>query len=946
MADTRGVFTLDRAFTRSKKGTWVTPEQSFFGGSTEPLNIGYQSGGSTPQRSTCDKLNLTSETTAANPSGNLINAMHQVFGVSNVNYGVLSGGNPSSTSYRISYATDALQGLPSANLSVALYGVGGTGNNQNGYGAGGANPTVSTTHRINYATDSTSVLPSAKLSLARHYIQAFGNSSLGYFVGGQPAYSTTDKLTYSTETTANVPGGNAPTNRYEGAGHGDEDNGFVSGGAPGSPYLSSTIKYTISTDTFANLPGGNMSVPRFSMTGAVQNRTDGYIAGGTNPSSRVSIVDRFSYSSETASRVPAMDLSLARDAGGNISARQNRNPLKGYTGNTQNLKGLPSPGFGYWAGAPGTSNVHKHYFATDSVGESSTNLNNTTYAGAGMSNANNFYLAGGNTPSKSIIERITYATDTCVQLSATIAQNAGVLFAYGNKDKGYVGGGANGGTLYSSVGRFDYSSETYTRVPGGDLVLNPLSVSAGAGTPSFGVFGGGTISGGTRISYFQKLQYSTETNTRIPSANLPTGTGNLTGTGTGYAGYRGGGETPGTISNISRHVYATDLVSYLTNSLPAGATTNFESIGSGKAAYWGIISNNMSKMNYNTETGYTVPVPSTSVAYSGAASAEEFDMPQPRPETPTLSSSIPGSVPNTGYLGGRLSPQSSEVQKIDFTTETTSTPTNRSQNAAYGGGNSSATDAYFGGGAASGPIVYSTMDKLTYSTDSLSAVPGAKLTIARYLFSGSVAGDSTKALWAGGYTTPATPRSTTDKLIFSSDTTSAVPGAALTASKYGITANASPAAGYVAGGSIGGGTRRTDIDKISMSTETTNRLPSANLPSTRTYAAGISYPRAGYFAGGMTPSAISEVMKLNFASDTLERMQNFPSDIMGTTATGNQSAAYFAGGQNPSYVTSTQKLEYSTETFTRSAADIPIASGYSAGASARSQGGRYTSNNL
>ena len=72
---------------------------------------------------------------------------------------------------------------------------------------------------------------------------------------------------------------------------------------------------------------------------------------------------------------------------------------------------------------------------------------------------------------------------------------------------------------------------------------------------------------------------------------------------------------------------------------------------------------------------------------------------------------------------------------------------------------------YFGGGQT--PANLSTMDKLTYATDTTVYTPSANLSVAR---SGPAAtGNSEAGYFGGGYTT--VPKSTMDKLTYSTDTT-------------------------------------------------------------------------------------------------------------------------------------------------------------------------------
>ena len=94
MADTRGVFRLDRVRTRSVKGTWVTPDEAFFAGSTESPNVGYYGGGQNPSQSpaivsTVDKTNFATDSTAVAPASSLT-VNHQVLGsLSSISAGYL-----------------------------------------------------------------------------------------------------------------------------------------------------------------------------------------------------------------------------------------------------------------------------------------------------------------------------------------------------------------------------------------------------------------------------------------------------------------------------------------------------------------------------------------------------------------------------------------------------------------------------------------------------------------------------------------------------------------------------------------------------------------------------------------------------------------------------------------------------------------------------------------
>ena len=174
-----------------------------------------------------------------------------------------------------------------------------------------------------------------------------------------------------------------------------------------------------------------------------------------------------------------------------------------------------------------------------------------------------------------------------------------------------------------------------------------------------------------------------------------------------------------------------------------------------------------------------------------------------------------------GYFGGGSSPggPTSTMDKITYSTDTTAalpSGANLSESRRAMGASSARENAlpaaasifpapsspavrfndgagptsntgYFGGGY-DGPDIYSTMDKVTYSTDTTAAVPGAPLSVARYGVAAT--GNSTSGYFGGG---EPGPLSTMDKVTYSTDTTAEVPGAALSVARRSPGANLSAA---------------------------------------------------------------------------------------------------------------------------------------------------------
>ena len=82
----------------------------------------------------------------------------------------------------------------------------------------------------------------------------------------------------------------------------------------------------------------------------------------------------------------------------------------------------------------------------------------------------------------------------------------------------------------------------------------------------------------------------------------------------------------------------------------------------------------------------------------------------------------------------------------------------------------------------------STMYKVTYSTDTTTRVATAALSASRY--GTGATGNSTSGYFGGGVIAPSS-FSTMDKLDYSTEVTSRIPGASLSAARYGLAASSS-----------------------------------------------------------------------------------------------------------------------------------------------------------
>jgi len=135
------------------------------------------------------------------------------------------------------------------------------------------------------------------------------------------------------------------------------------------------------------------------------------------------------------------------------------------------------------------------------------------------------------------------------------------------------------------------------------------------------------------------------------------------------------------------------------------------------------------------------------------------------------------------------------MDKLTYSTDTRSTVpgANLSLARGYLSATGSQNHGYFAGGA-NFPSRYSIIDKITYSTDTTALVPSALLTILRITMGST--GNSTSGYFGGGVNSsiPAS-YSTMDKVTYAADTAAAVPGAALSGTRYRLAASSAKANG-------------------------------------------------------------------------------------------------------------------------------------------------------
>ena len=947
MAEARGVFTLDRLRARVKKGTWVTPDEAFFAGSTESPNVGYYAGGQNPSQtpaivSTVDKTNFVTDSTAVAPASSLAVNTQILGSLSSISAGYFGGGgNPSSPGsssqvQKISYFSETVSISPGSNLTRARGYPVGCSNIQNGYFIGGyVFPTAYTTaDKLSFSTDTPYFLPSALFIAERYGGASAGNQSVAYFAGGLGpsgnAYdSIIEKLTYATDTMERLPSDLSRRRVYPG-GVGNEDAGFFAGGysytgaVPGPTTLTSDIdKLTYSNETISANPS-NLSAAT-NVVGEAGNSTDGYYGGG-NPGPR-STMDKITFSTGNVSAVPGAALSLARFGLAGVSPRSNEFPTTGFLDNTQNLKGEPQgPNAGYiTTGNAGNSTINRTNYTTDVTFLIPATLTAARAYGSAVGSKTNIYFSTGTT--STITDRLTYATETSVRVPGANTihdQYRGAAAENAQKTFGYLIMGGNPQT--SNVEKIQYSTETYAAVPGAALNSRQhVYGSSGANNNGY-AYAGYTGSGG--VSEIQRTNFTTDTSQVLTTKLGATGWG-ACATGNSTDGYTSSvsGNT-----NVFRLNYATETSSTFSQ-LPAsrnsggGAGNQFNGYLSGGSPDPALKSN-VDKIDY--VTGVTLRLPSsaflTFAQYGCTANTGFFkNSAYQQQTTPTLSTSDISSSPNTGYWGGGQGPISI-VDKLNYSTEIMARVpgANLSDEKMGCAATGNSTAGYFGGGFAPGPSHFTTVDKLTYSSDSTGRLPSTNLSVARH--SAAATSSSTAGYFGGGNNPGLSPGTQTrvDKLTYSDDTIAAVPGASLETGVFYVAANGTPSAGYWGAGRNPSFTpiNVTTMQKILYSTDTSTTIPSGALTAARYGHASTGNSDVGYFMAGYsigwfpTNGFVSTIDKITYSTETVSHVPGGTTGPRGfLDGTGSSSAGYISGGNTPGPdTTRTEKLTFTTET--------------------------------
>jgi len=941
--------------TVARKGTAavMSADYGYWGAGTEPSN----------DRSTVDRIDFASDTTACVTKGPLSEARGYLSGTNSADFGYLGGGYQPSSPYqrstvdKIDFSNDTATPLAKGPLSIAKHNGGSTGNETYGYWGGGETPSViSTVDRLDYSNDTLAATVKGPLTVAKgegfagtsnraltsqRKLKGLNNilsevqgpltsntTGYAYWGGGYSPNTTVDRVDYSNDTATALVRGSTSSARYKLAGVGNQNYGYFGGGVTTAPTTVSTVdRLDYRNDTSVMAPKGPLSVVRRGQGLATGNLSYGYWCGGQTPSTS-SEVDRVDYGNDLVAATPKGPLSLKRSGPGATGTQS-----YGYIGG-----GEPGPSR--------TSTIDRVDYSNDtatglSKGPLTVARDNMGAAG----NSSYGWWGGGTTGSdSSVVDRLDYSSDTTCVAKGPLTAARWQLAASSNTSHGYFGGGYEGGSTVTKVDRVDFSSDTATASPKGNLTGTahrfpgsfspqdcgfPGSYTSTAAYSNAGTsFGGYCGSGLYRKTDIERMDYSNDSANPIFKANFPRGlqinNGAVSSLTSGY--WIGGEAGPSAheTSTIHRLDYAND-----TNVMTVGHRTGAnDSAGA------------MGNKNY----GYTAMAPATSMERLDYSN-DYAGMMQRSTGNPEVHERGATASANYGYYNSSTPSQHSDIVRLDFANDTVAasqrchlTHNWESRSSAVGNVD---YGWWFGGGTPT-PAAESTVNRVDYSNDTATAqvrgyLPTTDPYTARFACGhgnenyGYVLGFNNTNIqridYSNDMATPA-PRGQTNLQNaggMSAGTSCRENSLSLytidgkTAKDWQFVASgpeqvltATVTAYFVGGESPG---YETIVQRLNYANDTATAVLKGSIPVATKYAGGVSSQSYAYI-GGNNP-AKSDIYRLDYSNDddAMAPKGNISSNKRNLAGIGNLDYGYMGGGY-PGPLSTVDRIDYSSDTGT------------------------------
>ena len=227
------------------------------------------------------------------------------------------------------------------------------------------------------------------------------------------------------------------------------------------------------------------------------------------------------------------------------------------------------------------------------------------------------------------------------------------------------------------------------------------------------------------------------------------------------------------------------------------------------------------------------------------------------------------------------------------------------------------TEAWFGGGYGSSAF-RTTVDRITYATDTATASVRGPLTAARYELAG--VGNTTDG-WFGGGRSPSGGGSRVDRITYATDTATASVRGPLSAERSGLAAAGNTTDSWWAGG--WDTYYSSMVNKITYATDTATAISRGGFPgaaAAREYIAAAGNTYDGWWGGGIkADGSTCRVDRITYATDTAASVVRGPLSLARRqlSATGNSDYGWFGGGASDP-TSRVDRITYATDTNTAS----------------------------
>ena len=125
---------------------------------------------------------------------------------------------------------------------------------------------------------------------------------------------------------------------------------------------------------------------------------------------------------------------------------------------------------------------------------------------------------------------------------------------------------------------------------------------------------------------------------------------------------------------------------------------------------------------------------------------------------------------------------------------------------------------------------------------------------------------NTQAWFGGGYSGGS--RSTVDRITYATDTATASVRGPLSSGRYSLAAAGNFTDGWFGGGTVSFPSVNSTVQRITYATDTATASVRGPLSSARRYLAAAGNSTDGWFGGGYSPPEVSTVNRITYATDT------------------------------------------------------------------------------